>query len=95
MKDRKTLQELSSEDSTIDIMSSGDEHIDITNDLDPPESSAHYVTDVNSSASEIAQKSVFNIYNFIYLIFLYDFVFLIFNKFNIILVLNQIHMSAI
>lgn len=32
----KDVEEVSSDDSTIDIMSSGDEHIDITNDLDPP-----------------------------------------------------------
>lgn len=45
-----------SDDSTIEIMSSGDELIDITNDLDPPESSTHYITEVNGSASEIAQR---------------------------------------
>lgn len=56
IKDDKPINEVSSEDSTIDIMSSGDEHIDITNDLDPPENSNHYITDVNSSASEVAQE---------------------------------------
>lgn len=48
--------EVSSDDSTIEIMSSGDELIDITNDLDPSESSMHYITEVNGSASEIAQR---------------------------------------
>jgi len=49
--------EISSDDLTIDIMSSGDdEHIDITNDLDPPESTKHYTTNVNSSVLEQAQE---------------------------------------
>lgn len=50
------IENISSGDSTIDIMSSGDEDIDITNDLDPPESSKHYITDVNNSTSEAAQE---------------------------------------
>jgi len=38
-------------------MSSGDErYIDITCDLDSPENSNNYITDVNNSASEIAQE---------------------------------------
>lgn len=41
-------------------MSSGDEHIDITNDLDPPESLNKYITDVNGSSSELAQEYLFN-----------------------------------
>lgn len=48
---------LSSEESTIDVMSnSGDEEIDITNDLDPPESSENYITDVNHSVTESAKE---------------------------------------
>uniref|UniRef100_A0A2S2QJ24 Nuclear valosin-containing protein-like n=1 Tax=Sipha flava TaxID=143950 RepID=A0A2S2QJ24_9HEMI len=53
MKNVNDVEDKSSDGSTIDIMSSGEENIDITNDLDPPESSNHYITDVNSS--EIAQ----------------------------------------
>jgi len=56
IKDGKLVEDVSSEGSTIDIMSSGDEHIDITNDLDPPENPNHYITDVNSSVSELAQE---------------------------------------
>lgn len=59
IKDGKPQEDVSSDGSTIDIMSSGDEHIDITNDLDPPENPNHYITDVNSSVSEIAQECVF------------------------------------
>lgn len=54
MKNGHNVEEKSSDGSTIDIMSSDEEQIDITNDLDPPESSSHYITDVNSS--EIAQE---------------------------------------
>jgi hypothetical protein len=54
MKNVNDVEDKSSDGSTIDIMSSGEENIDITNDLDPPESSNHYITDVNSS--EIAQE---------------------------------------
>lgn len=54
MKNANEAEEKSSDGSTIDIMSSGEENIDITNDLDPPESPNHYITDVNSS--EIAQE---------------------------------------
>lgn len=56
IKDGKPVEDVSSEGSTIDIMSSGDEHIDITNDLDPPENLNHYITDINSSASEKTQE---------------------------------------
>jgi len=63
MKEGQRVEDLSSEDSTIDIMSSGDEHIDITNDLDPPENSNQYITDVNSSISEIAQEYL--LFNFL------------------------------
>lgn len=59
MKDEQTVTEaISSEGSTIDIMSSGDDYIDITNDLDPPESSTKFITDVNNSPSEIAQEYI-------------------------------------
>ncbi|XP_050429869.1 nuclear valosin-containing protein-like [Adelges cooleyi] len=51
----KNVDPMSSEDSTIDIMSSGEEQIDITNDLDPPECS-NYITEVNVSGSEEAQE---------------------------------------
>lgn len=59
LKTNKTLGGESSDGSTIDIMSSGDEDIDITNDLDTPESETQYVIDVNSS--EFAQKYVFQL----------------------------------
>lgn len=61
MRNGKNAQDhdsISSDDSTIDIMSSGDEDIDITNDLDPPETSNKYITEVNNSASELAQEYV-------------------------------------
>lgn len=61
MKDGKSVEEVSSEESTIDIMSSGDEHIDITNDLDPPESSTRYITETNGSASELAQRYILHL----------------------------------
>lgn len=51
MKGEKMIEDVSSEGSTIDIMSSGDEHIDITNDLDPPET---------STVSDCAQEYIFN-----------------------------------
>lgn len=54
MKNVTEVEDQSSDGSTIDIMSSGEDNIDITNHLDPPESSNHYITDVNSS--EIAQE---------------------------------------
>lgn len=56
MKGGKTIEEVSSEDSTIDIMSSGDEHIDITNDLDPPETS----TVSYNTVSDSIQGYIFN-----------------------------------
>lgn len=59
MRTRQSLGDVSSDGSTIDIMSSGDEDIDITNDLDPPESARHYITDANNS--EFAQEYVFQL----------------------------------
>lgn len=53
---QKNVEEVTSEDSTIDIMSSGDEDIDITNDLDPPKTPGHYITDVNSSVYELTHE---------------------------------------
>jgi len=50
----KPIDDVSSEGSTIDIMSSGEEYIDIT--LDPSIDINPYITDVNGSASEIAQE---------------------------------------
>jgi len=52
--DKPIVDDVSSEGSTIDIMSSGEDYIDIT--LDPPIDINPYITDVNSSASEIAQE---------------------------------------
>ncbi|XP_025202664.1 nuclear valosin-containing protein-like [Melanaphis sacchari] len=63
LKGAKAL-EYASEDSTIDIISSEDEDIDITNDLDPPENSNHYITEVNNSASELAQEVGLNSFTY-------------------------------
>ncbi|XP_050521327.1 nuclear valosin-containing protein-like [Daktulosphaira vitifoliae] len=43
---------ISSDDSTINIMSSGEESVDITNDFDPIESLNPNITEVNNSSSE-------------------------------------------
>lgn len=57
----------SSDDSTIDIMSSGDDHIDIINDMLSPERSRHYLPEMNSSCLEYDNKYIFN--NFHYYFF--------------------------
>jgi len=48
-------------------MSSGDERIDITNDLDPPENPKHYITEMNISDSELAQEYVLYLFYFVML----------------------------
>lgn len=42
---------ISSDDSTINIMSSGEESVDVTNDFDPVESWDPNVTEISSSVS--------------------------------------------
>lgn len=48
MRTRQNLRDASLESSIIDI-SSSEEEVDMTNDLDSSEIARHYITDVNSS----------------------------------------------